>query len=112
LRHRLLHVGLAASRDVVRNSIILALVEASPWLIGSIAAAIRTVENAFGCYLEGLFVFLAIVFISLVFLSSHVRKTVRMFIERILSQRTASGMTSNASPSVPPCLLPRLEQND
>ncbi len=81
-RHSLLDVGVAVSRDVVRNSIIVALVGASLVLVGIIAAAIRTFGGDFGFYLVGLFVFLALVFLALVLLSTHVRKTVRMFIDR------------------------------
>lgn len=81
-RHSLLDVGVAVSRDMLRNSIVLALVGASLVLVGAIAQAIRTFGGGFGFYLVGLFVFLAIVFLALVLLSSHVRKTVRMFIDR------------------------------
>jgi len=81
-RHSLLDVGVAVSRDVVRNSIILVLVGASLVLVGVIAAAIRTFGGDFGFYLVGLFVFLALVFLALVLLSTHVRRTVRMFIDR------------------------------
>ncbi len=81
-RHSLLDVGVAVSRDAVRNSIVLVLVGASLFLAGGIAAAIRTFGGDFGFYLGGLFVFLAAVFLSLVLLSSHVRKTFRMFVDR------------------------------
>ncbi len=81
-RRSLAGVGVSVSRDVVRNSIILSLVGASLLLIGSIAAAIRRFGGDFGFYLIGMFVFLAIVFFALILLSTHVRKTVRMFIDR------------------------------
>ena len=82
LRHSLLDVGVAVSRDAVRNSIVLVLVGGSLVLFGGIAAAIRTFGGEFGYYFGGLFVFLAVVFLSLVLLSSHVRKTFRMFVDR------------------------------
>lgn len=81
-RHSLLDVGVAVSRDVVRRSIVLALVGISLVLIGAIAGAIRTFGGDFGFYLVGLFVFLALVFLALVLLSTHVRRTIRMFIDR------------------------------
>ncbi len=81
-RHSMLDVGVAVSRNVVRNSIIVALVGAFLVLVGIIATAIRTFGGDLGFYLVGLFVFLALVLLALVLLSTRVRNTVRMFIDR------------------------------
>lgn len=84
IRHGLLDVGVAVSRDAVRNSIMLLLIGGSLVLVGGIAAAIRRFGGNFGFYLGALFVFLAAVFLALILLSSHVRQTFRMFLDRNL----------------------------
>ena len=82
IRHSLLDVDIAVSRDIVKNSIIVLLVGGCLFSVGFVAQAIRMFGGDFILYLQYLFVFLALVFICLVLLSTHVRKTVKMFIDR------------------------------
>jgi putative PEP-CTERM system histidine kinase len=82
VRHSLLDVDIAVSRDIVKNSIIVLLVGAFLFSVGLVAQAIRTFGGDFSVYLQFLFVFLALIFIGLVLLSTHVRKTAKMFIDR------------------------------
>jgi putative PEP-CTERM system histidine kinase len=82
IRHSMLDVDIAVSRDVVRNSIIVFLIGGCLFSVGLAAQAIRMFGGDFNIYLQYLLVFLALVFIALVMLSTHVRKTARMFIDR------------------------------
>jgi putative PEP-CTERM system histidine kinase len=75
-------VDVSVSRDVVRNSIIVMVVGAYLLSVGLVGQMIRTFGGDFSSYLQLLFVFLALVFIVLVLLSTHVRKTTRMFINK------------------------------
>jgi hypothetical protein len=81
-RHSLLDVDVPVSRDVVRNSIIVMVVGAYLLSVGLVGQMIRTFGGDFSLYLQMVFVFLALVFIVLVLLSTHVRKTTRMFINK------------------------------
>jgi putative PEP-CTERM system histidine kinase len=82
VRHSLLGVDIGVSRDIVKSSFIVMLVGAYLFSVGLAAQAIRTFGGEFGMYLRIMLVFLALVFIGLVLLSTHVRKTARMFVDR------------------------------
>jgi hypothetical protein len=75
-------VDVSVSRDVVRNSIIVMVVGAYLLSVGLVGQLIRTFGGDFSSYLQLVFVFLALVFIVLVLLSTHVRKTIKMFINK------------------------------
>ena len=81
-RHSLLDVDVPVSRDVVRNSIIVMVVGAYLVIVGFVGHMIRTFGGDFSTYLQMVFVFLALVFVVLVLLSTHARKTTRMFINK------------------------------
>jgi hypothetical protein len=81
-RHSLLDVDVSVSRDAVRNSIIVTVVGAYLVSVGLVGQLIRTFGGDFSLYLQLVFVFVALVFIVLVMLSTHVRKTTKMFINK------------------------------
>jgi putative PEP-CTERM system histidine kinase len=81
-RHSLLDVDVAISRDIVKNSIIVLLVGGCLFSVGLVAQAIRMFGGDFSVYLQIMFVFLALVFIGLLLLSTHTRKTAKMFIDK------------------------------
>jgi hypothetical protein len=78
----LLDVDVSVSRDVVRNSIIVMVVGAYLLSVGLVGQMIRTFGGDFSSYLQLVFVFVALIFIVLVLLSTHVRKTTKMFINK------------------------------
>lgn len=82
IRRSLLDIEIAVSRDILRNSIVVSLVGGCLFSVGLIAQAIRMFGGDFSLYFQYLFVFLALLFIGLVLLSTHVRKTFKMFIDR------------------------------
>jgi putative PEP-CTERM system histidine kinase len=82
VRHSLLDVDVSVSRDVVRNSVIVIVVGAYLLSVGLVGQMIRTFGGDLSLYLQILFVFLSLVFIALILLSTHVRKRTRMFINR------------------------------
>ena len=82
IRHSLRDVHITVSRDIVKNSIIVLLVGGFLFSVGLVAQAIRMFGGDFSLYLRYLLVFLGVVFIVLVLLSTHARKTAKMFIDR------------------------------
>lgn len=87
IRRGMHDVNIAVSRDVVRNSIIVLLVGGCLLAVGLVAQAIRMFGGDFREYLQYILVFLALVFIALVLLSTHARKTAKMFIDRHFFRR-------------------------
>ncbi len=82
LRHSMGDVDVSVSMDVVRKSVIVMVVGVYLLSVGLVGQMVRAFGGDFSSYLQVVFVFLALVFIVLVLLSTRARQTAKMFVNR------------------------------